>query len=87
MRKQYGFVNLGLLFSISVAHPIHAGSPMGTAFTNQGRLKHGGVPYTVSADLRFLAFTPISCNQAGAAVEVTVPPEYFVRLVNKGFTD
>ncbi len=49
-----------------------AGSPVGAAFTYQGQLKQGGVPYSGSADFEFVLFDAASeGNLIGSAVNLS----------------
>ncbi len=58
-----------------------AGSPGGQAFTYQGQLKQGGIPYSGSADMQFSLVEVIGQTPVGATVEV---PD--VDVVNGLFT-
>ena len=57
-----------ILISASALTPIAFGQTLGTAFTYQGELQSGSIPYTGSADIQFRAFTT-------ASGVVTIGPE------------
>jgi hypothetical protein len=60
MKAKLHILTVTLAFSLQPSGFLHAASPLGTAFTYQGRLNEGGQPANGSYDLGFAVFDAVS---------------------------